>query len=161
MGADRKVAVRRQHGRPALPAFRWDGLTVPRRPPLEDPLYLPAPMTGGSGQASSTSGYFSLPRAGDVVHVAVKPRPACSQRLPVGPRQTRAVSECLVTVSGGALDGGIRVADLTLEQLRTLRGTEVKRVGGVFYEAATAWDLIVGYDFLIKNKMGLQLSGRD
>ena len=26
---------------------------------------------------------------------------------------------------------------------------------GVFYEAAIAWDLIVGYDFLIKNRMGL------
>ena len=60
----------------------------------------------------------------------------------------------LVTVSGRALEGGRRVADLTLE-LRPLRGTDVKRVGGVFYEAAIEWDLIVGYDFLIKNKMGL------
>ena len=46
------------------------------------------------------------------------------------------------------------MADLTLE-LRPLRGTDVKRLGGVFYEAAIAWDLIVIYDFLIKNKMGL------
>ena len=33
---------------------------------------------------------------------------------------------------------------------------EIKLVGGVFYEAAIAWDLIVGYDFLLlPHKKGL------
>ena len=60
----------------------------------------------------------------------------------------------LVTVSGGGLDGGRRVAKLFLE-LRSLQGLENKTVDGLFYEAAIGWDLIVGYDFLTKNQMGL------
>ena len=60
----------------------------------------------------------------------------------------------LVTVSGGTLDGGRRVAKLFLE-LRSIQGEETKAVEGLFYEAAIGWDMIVGYDFLTKNKMGL------
>ena len=61
----------------------------------------------------------------------------------------------LVTVSGGTLDGGRRVAKLFLE-LRSIQGEETKAVEGLFYEAAIGWDMIVGYDFLTKNKRGLR-----
>ena len=46
------------------------------------------------------------------------------------------------------------MAKLFLE-LRSLQGLENKTVDGLFYEAAIGWDLIVGYDFLTKNQMGL------
>ena len=60
----------------------------------------------------------------------------------------------LVTVSGGDLPGGTVVAKLEF-MLGTQSGSKRFQCAGLFYGADIGWDAIIGFDFLVENRLAI------